>query len=845
MRKSLVLGISAMAMFSLPALADYDVKMKMLPVFSVNQPVMTDTINVRGEKPDVNRLMLEYKIPLSDKGNFTVIDSDSDGTLRIPGDSIVKNSLVVLNTSLRSNKFFKTKLKVKTPSRFELYINGERKQQKLEVQDSLANSKETVVDLVMEPETLYDVSLKMLFVENDSCTTDVNLKWDEPKDSTINILCGPELKERYLLPNTVYGNYVGGVSISPDGKYLLTKYVDNYSQGKSNTYSVLSEVKTGKKITTLTQGAKSLNWTPKSNLYYTVQSDMGVKIIFVDPETLEERVFADNVPDGNFRWADDEQTLFFTDAEEIKGDPRPVHRLLSSEQRSQGSCWRWFISKYDLRTQVRERLTYGYRSSFLQDVSSDGKYMLYTVSQSVPDKWPFSSSSLYMMDLNSHKVDTLIENDMFMGGASFSPDNSSILLTGGPEAFGGIGKNCAPHSIGNNYDTQAYIMNLSDRKIIPITKNFNPTVSSAKWSRYDNNIYFKTVDGSNEPVYKYIVAKDKWERLPFNGDCVRSLSVAENSPYIAYTSVTASSKAAGYMYDIRKNKSSLLGNPYARELENIELGTINDWSFTASDGTEITGYYCLPPNFDSNKKYPMIVYYYGGTTPTNKSMDSPYSAQVFASRNYVVLVINPSGAIGFGQEFSARHVNAWGKRTADDIIEGTKKFCDEHSYVDSSKIGCLGASYGGFMTQYLQTQTDIFAAAASHAGISNVTSYWGEGYWGVGYNAVAAAKSYPWSNPELFTMQGSLFNADKINTPLLLLHGTSDTNVPIGESIQLYNALKILGKTVEFIQVDGEDHFIMDYNKRVKWHNSIMAWFAKWLQGDSSWWDSMYPKFNR
>lgn len=222
----------------------------------------------------------------------------------------------------------------------------------------------------------------------------------------------------------------------------------------------------------------------------------------------------------------------------------------------------------------------------------------------------------------------------------------------------------------------------------------------------------------------------------------------------------------------------------------------------------------------------MIVYYYGGTTPTTRGISNPYCAQLFASRDYVVYIIQPSGTIGFGQEFSARHVNAWGKRTADDIIEGTKQFCKEHPFVDEKKIGCLGASYGGFMTQYLQTQTDIFAAAVSHAGISDVTSYWGEGYWGYSYNAIAAADSYPWKDPDLFTKQGSLFNADKINTPLLLLHGTVDTNVPIGESIQLFNALKILGKTVEFVTVDGENHFISDYDKRIKWHNSIMAWFA-------------------
>lgn len=94
---------------------------------------------------------------------------------------------------------------------------------------------------------------------------------------------------------------------------------------------------------------------------------------------------------------------------------------------------------------------------------------------------------------------------------------------------------------------------------------------------------------------------------------------------------------------------------------------------------------CLPPNFDPNKKYPMLVYYYGGTTPTTRGISNPYCAQLFASRDYVVYVIQPSGTIGFGQEFSARHVNAWGKRTADDIIEGTKQFCKEHPFVDENE----------------------------------------------------------------------------------------------------------------------------------------------------------------
>ena len=154
-----------------------------------------------------------------------------------------------------------------------------------------------------------------------------------------------------------------------------------------------------------------------------------------------------------------------------------------------------------------------------------------------------------------------------------------------------------------------------------------------------------------------------------------------------------------------------------------------------------------------------------------------------------------------------------------------RKIYEEMQFVDASKVGCMGASYGGFMTQYLQTKTDIFAAAISHAGISNITSYWGGGYWGYSYGETAEYGQFPWNNPKLFTEHSPLFNADKIHTPLLLLHGTKDTNVPTNESQQLFTALKILGREVSYIQVDGEDHIINDYQKRKDWVEAICAWY--------------------
>ena len=843
MKNRLFYALMACMLATVVAKADDFTRMKLLPPAKVRCALFTDSVDTKGKKHDAAKIMMKTNTPLaSDSDEAVIIDCDSTGFFKL--EKAAGNNIYVFTAGLRADRFANAKLKFTSPSRFEVYVDGAMKKEKISVEDSLKNAGSCEFPLRMEPQTLYNVAVKMLVTENDSCAPALKAVVTTEGDSITNIACAPDLKSRYLLPQTIYGNYIQSVSISPDGRYLLTTYQEFHNAQRANSYTVLSDVKSGKNITTYPAGSKVPSWTPlTSQLYYKAVSDEGEKIILVNPATLEETIVADHVPGGSFRWAPDEKSLYFVITEQVEGDKAPVHRLLNRGDRIPGTRGRGFIWRYDLETGVRERLTVGLRSTNLCDISDDSRYILYSCGEPDDDKWPFSKNSLFCMDVQTLAVDTLFVDEYFFGGvARFSPDASKVLLTGGPEAFGGIGKNCGTHPIANNYDTQAFILNRSDKSIEPITKDFAPTVQFLRWSRKDGCVYFKTSDRDREPIYSYNPAKKSFDKLPLTGECVRSFSIGSRATTAAYISVTASSRPAAYLCDVRKGKSTLIADPYAKNLEKIEMGTIHDWSFTASDGTEIDAYYCLPPSFDATKKYPLIVYYYGGTTPTVQNMDNPYAAQLFSSRGYVTLVVNPSGTIGYGQEFSARHVNAWGQRTADDIIEGTKTFCKEFEYVDAEHIGCLGASYGGFMTQYLQTRTDIFAAAASHAGISNVASYWGEGYWGVGYNAVAAAQSYPWNNPELFIKQGSLFNADKINTPLLLLHGTADTNVPVGESIQLYNALRVLGKTVEFIRVDGEDHFIADVPKRILWHNSIMAWFERWLKNDARWWNDIYPE---
>ena len=813
---------------------------EMCPALTVRMPLQGDSINQQGERFGAAEL-LKTDIPLDCEGTVR-ISADTAGYVMVDKPQS-DNLLYVFSTRMRAERFMKGQLKVTSPARFEVFVNGVSKRTKTTAEDSLSQVQPVVIDLRLEPEADYEVAVKLLSTAGDKADPVLKCEWEKGKEfADVTCRIAPDLKRRLSLFDTNFGSRVRSVSLSPDGKYLLTRYSDSYDLKRSRSHTELTEVKSGRVI--LPNANENMRWMAKgSRLYYTVTGREGNDLLIYDPATGNETVVRRDIPEGYFTWSPNEDYLIYTETAEGEKVNGPLKRLLHPDDRIPGARNRYYLVKYDLATGLSERLTFGSHSVYLNDISPDGTKLLCTAHKPNITQCPFSLNSVFQLDLATLKTDTLVKWDAYLNGASYSPDGTQLLLTGSPSAFAGIGKNCGDLPIANDFDVQAFLMDLSTEEVTPITRDFNPAIINAAWNRADGCIYFNTTDKDCQHIYRYNPGKASFEMLALEQDVISNFSVPDdNATLMAYVGGGNTSAGVAYLYDRKKGKSILLANPMQERLDEIELGEMQPWNFTAADGTVIEGMMCLPPSFDPQKKYPLIVYYYGGTTPTTRGMTSPYSPQLFASRDYVVYVINPSGAIGYGQEFSARHVNAWGDWTADEIIEGTKKFCEAHPFVDAKRIGCLGASYGGFMTMYLQTKTDLFAAAASHAGISNVTSYWGEGYWGYSYNAVAAAESYPWSNPELFTKHGALFNADKIKTPLLLLHGTVDTNVPIGESIQLYNALKILGKPVEFITVDGENHFISDYEKRVLWHNSIMAWFARWLQDSPEWWNDLYPE---
>lgn len=795
--------------------------------YEIKEPFIVDSLDVNSKK-FTDAGLLKTAIPFNNVRESTrTLDADT------PNGQSKNYSVSLASFYLNSDRYTDGSLLISGPEHYEVYIDNEKQ--------TPANGE---LKLTLEPRR-YEVVIKYLTASGE---TNNIPKATFKTDSKAVVTATTDPEKRYTLSDVFDGTRFRSVSLSPNGKYLLTAYQTTYPGGDTESFQQVTDRATGQIL--MESSSNHYSWMPRSNrLYYTRKGIQGKELVTIDPATRTETVLAGNLPDGWFSFAPTEDFLIFSITEEGPKEKDDLQQILVPDDRQPGWRNRVFLHKYDLNTGVLARLTFGHRSTYLNDISSDGKYLLFTCSEETLTERPFSTTSLYLMDLQGGTFN-LILKDPFISQAKFMAEGNPTLfvISGSGEALNGRGLNIREGQTSNMSDGQLFLYStggsLSPATGYSITKDFHPSVQGFEVDTKNQTIYFTAEDKDRVRLYSFNFQKTNksFFEYPLSEDIVSGYSIATDAPELVYFGESASNSQRLYSVNLKKNTSVCLKDLSAGILKDITLGEVHDWNFRAAAGDTIYGRYYLPPHFDPNKKYPMIVNYYGGTSPTERSLENRYPSHVYAALGYIVYIIQPSGATGFGQEFSARHVNAWGQRTGDEIIEGTKKFCAEHNFVDARKIGCIGASYGGFMTQYLQTKTDIFAAAISHAGISDITSYWGEGYWGYSYSALASANSYPWNARDMYTLQSPLFNADKINTPILFLHGTVDTNVPIGESIQMFTALKLLGKPTAFVQVVGQNHQILDYKKRAEWNKTIYAWFAKWLKNQPEWWNAMYPE---
>ena len=787
-------------------------KARMAGPYAVPSPVLIDSVTLNNKAFSHDQLLdtpIEYE---SLKGKtataFANAAKPAVGTLNAIGFSFTANT------------YTPVEVKVEGASKYKVYIAGSEGEK-----TSLCPGQ-------------YNVLVKYIA---DSTAVNVTLHTD--KDGAIALDDAAQKRSFSLDDNMEMKRYYD-IYLSPSGKYLFTRYYHFDHNGKNIYESKITETATGKVIRS---DATGLHWMPNSDACYHIDNIDGKRhLVVTDLITGKDRTIATDVPEGEITMSPTEDFLIYNIVTEGPKKQEGVYEVVHPNDRQPGYRTRYNLGIYDLKTGIARPLTYGYHSVYLDDISKDGKYILFSVATDSIGKRPSEVSTFYRLELATMKAEKIIDGDGFCSKAFFAPQSvNRVIVRGTAEAFDGIGKNVPEGMIPSMYEYQLFSLDINSRKVTPLTKDFNPSVQDIDVTAYDGQVYFTAENKDSLSLYRLNPKTNEISFVNQPIEVISGITLAKKAPMMAVSGSSICTSDRVYSLTLgKKNTATLVDDINKERMAELQLGTCYPYVCHSKRGYDITGFYLLPANFDSSKKYPVIVEYYGGCAPTSRRFGggSHYPYHYRNALGYIIFVVNPGGASGFGQEWAARHVNTAGEGIAEDIIEATECFADSNSWVNKDKIGCVSASYGGFMTQDLLSKTDLFACGISHAGISSHTSYWGEGYWGYSYSEVSMANSYPWTRKDLYVDRSPIYNANKIHKPILFTHGTADTNVPIGESIQMYTAMKILGVPTAFVMVEGENHGIMDYSKRKKWINTMMAWFKRWLQDDDSWWNAMYPE---
>tara|TARA_B110000211_G_scaffold226295_1_gene279689 strand:+ start:1254 stop:3749 length:2496 start_codon:yes stop_codon:yes gene_type:complete len=737
-------------------------------------------------------------------------------------NALTLGGLQALKFNIETTRFSQGTLTLKGLEQGQLFINGElQKGEKNSYKLALTNGSHTAILVAQQVANWNEVSLDFV-----------------PKTDIDKITLSTSQQKRLSAKQLFDAPTISSLTIAPNAKQYIT-VTRTYSDKTANQATTITELKNDNNETLyrFESGQPSnIIWSPDNQyLVYLLNGELkqlnrnnfSIKTLAEDLEGASNFTFY-NTNSIVFSWsksADENHSL----TKHYKG----------LQDRWSYARTKSHVYMLDTKSSLIKALSQGPISYSLEDINSNRGKVLMSHSVMAMQASTHPETELVELDIKSNKLSSLGKFKTF-NQAKYA--NKDVYVVAGPDFKNGAGRALPKNMLANNYDGQLYLLTDNGKNVKALSKQFNPAIGQLHV--LDNgDALIKVTEQDTQPLYLFDLSKQRFKKLNTGLDIVEQLSYShDRNTEVLLSGTTASSPQQLKRLNISKNKSELVWDSKPLAYTNTQIPSLEEFNFTNKDGVEITGRVYIPSNLDKSKKHPALVYYYGGTSPVTRGFTGRYPFNLWAANGYVVYVVQPTGATGFGQKFSAQHVNAWGDYTANDIIEGTHAFLNKYPYVDSNKVGNLGASYGGFMTMLLATKTDMFSASIAHAGISNLTSYWGEGWWGYLYSGEASKNSFPWNNTKLYSDHSPVFHADKVTTPMLLLHGDSDTNVPVGESLTMYTALKLLNKDVELIEYKGANHQIFARDKRFDWWNTMLAYFDKKLKDEPQWWDSMYSK---
>jgi dipeptidyl aminopeptidase/acylaminoacyl peptidase len=444
------------------------------------------------------------------------------------------------------------------------------------------------------------------------------------------------------------------------------------------------------------------------------------------------------------------------------------------------------------------------------DVSPDGTEVAFTRVDENP-AWS-TNSDIYVVPVAGGKARKLTTNPAGDTYPRFSPDGRFIAFRA---------------SVSPGYESERRRLWLYDRGghlFVNLTEKLDRSVDDLAWSHDGKTIYFDVEEEGYRPIYAVAARAGATPRKLVDRRFTHGFAVAPDGTLV-YAAESANHPPELYRFAAGREQPLTRTNDKA--LAELDLNPAEWVSYAGAKGDRLAMIVVKPPGFRAGKRYPVVLLLHGG--PQGMMGDDwhwRWNYQMFARAGYVVAAPNFHGSSGFGSALQDAIRGDWGGAPFEDVMKGVDAVA-ALPYVDGQRICAAGASYGGYLINWIAGHTSRFRCLISHDGLFNLSSMNAatEELWFPEWEF----RGTPWSNRELHDRLSPSRYAEKITTPMLVIHGAQDMRVPVEEALQLFGTLRRRGVPARLLVFPDEGHFVLKPANAAQWWATMQQWLARWV----------------
>ena len=618
---------------------------------------------------------------------------------------------------------------------------------------------------------------------------------------------------------------IGGFAISPDGRRIA--YEVRSTNWEENRYETeLWLWREGGESFRLTRTPGGTSRAPQwssDGRWLAFLSDRGVKqqIQLIRPDGGEAFPLTEVAQGVNaFRWAPSGTRIAFVapDPEDPSEEQRSErYGAFAEEDADPGRSHLWMVDVVPDSLPEPSRLTEGraYTVSGFE-WSPDGTRIAFAHQ---PTPSINARGDISVIAVETRTIVPVVTTPGSEGGFEWSPDGRWLLYTSS-------GADTTSDYYRNDF---LFKVPVDGGEPVRLAADLDETISGFWWR--PNGIYLIAADRTERRIYLVDPGSGKETRVGATPERVNTLDFSSDGRTMALTGQTPTSLTELYRTEMARYRPERLTR-FTDQIGGWTVGTSEVVRWTSQDGVEIEGVLHKPADFDPGRRYPLLVVIHGGPTGIDYPTPLPvyvYPIPQWLAKGAVVLRPNYRGSAGYGERFRSLNVRNLGVGDAWDVLSGVD-YLVAQGFVDTTRMGAMGWSQGGYISAFLTTTTDRFKAISVGAGISNWMTYY------VNTDIHPFTRQYlqatPWDDPEIYAKTSPMTYIRQARTPTLIQHGEFDRRVPIPNAYELYQGLQDVGVPTKLIVYKGFGHGITKPKERLAatWHN--WQWFAKYLWGE-------------